>query len=189
MSKHNTIEPIDKETGEILMRAVQLEILERSPPFWKTPWNHDTDAAAANVALVCNDPTRTQQQFAEEADINNILRKFMQTGEPPRGNPNMAYMDITEEKDLQDSIVTQYEVEQAWNALPAAIRNILKDPKTFADYVDHCVSTGDIEPLRELGLAPKQSVPEPRSPEDPPKEPTPAPKAPTGGKTEPPSDK
>lgn len=139
------------EDGEII-DVVTREPIGIAPPLWKTPWNHNTDAESLATALCCEDASKTQQQFAKEADINNILRKFLSTGElNVTGNP--IYRDIEAEFDLQDQMVTGHQVEEAWLALPAAVRNILKDPKTFADYVTHCLETGDLEPLRELGLA------------------------------------
>lgn len=155
---------LDTETGEIREAG-------RDPDYlidthfgvrWKTPWNHDTDAESLATAIVFKDESKTQQQFAADADINVILAKFMRTGELMTTGP-AKYMDVEEEFDLQDKMVTGYQVQEAWNALPAAVRNILKDPKTFADYVTHCLETGDLDPLRELGLA-KAEASEPPPP-------------------------
>lgn len=143
------------EDGEII-DEITYETVGRTPPFFKTPWNHDTDREATNVSLECKDPSRTQQQFAKDADINNILSQFMKTGDPNLlGIGNPIYRDIIEEFDLQSVIVTGWEAQNAWNQLSPEVRNTLKDPKTFADYVDHCLERGDLEPLRALGLAPK----------------------------------
>lgn len=71
-----------------------------APPFWKTPHNHDRDAESARYALTCNDKSKTQQQFAKDADINVILAKFMQTGELNlTGTP--LYQDADAEFDLR----------------------------------------------------------------------------------------
>lgn len=130
------------------------------PLFFKTPWNHDTDVAAKESALVCKDASRTKQSFAKDADINVILSKFLQNPDPSMLNVTApGYMNVEEEFDLQSQIVTAYQVEEAWNALPTAVRNMLRDPKTFADYVDHCLKTGDLDPLRELGLANRKEEP------------------------------
>lgn len=149
------------EDGEII-NNITYEPIAMAPPFWKTPYNHDREHESLSTGLLCEDESKTQQSFAKDADINNILRKFMQTGElPPMGQPQ--YMDV-DDTDLQDRIVTSAQVEAAWNELPAAVRNILKDPHTFTEYVDHCLRTGDLEPLQELGLATKPQAPEPASP-------------------------
>lgn len=153
------------EDGEIV-DIITEELVARAPPFFKTPWNHDTDLVSSLAALTCRDPSKTQQSFMAEADINNILRKFMQTGElPTTGAP--VYQDFEEEFDLQSKMVTAWQVQEAWDSLPIAVRNILKDPKTFADYVSHCLETGDLDPLRELGLAKAVEEPVVKPPEKP----------------------
>ena len=158
MAKTKTV----TEDGEVILADEMLAT--EYTVFFKTPFNHNRDDESQRTATTCLDPTKTQQHLAAEADINNILAKFLKTGEINTvGQPQ--YMDIAELTDLQDVIVTSAQVEEAWNALPAAVRNILRDPKTFTDYVDHCVQTGDLEPLRELGLTAK---PEPAEPVPPP---------------------
>lgn len=165
--------------GEVLTSPLADTIIGTVPPFFKTPWNHNTNDESNRVALTCTDETRTQQHLAAETDINNILAKFMAGGDLPiTGQPN--YVHIADgADDLQDNMVTRWEVDQAWEALPKAAQNILRTPEQFCDYVEHCMATGDLDPLRELGLAkPKQP---PESLPDPPNAPqgdTPAPKAP-----------
>lgn len=152
------------EDGEII-NTVTHEVIARPPPFFKTPWNHDTDAESNAHAVSHMEESKTQQQFAKDADINEILRKFMNTGELPKGPAAPPqYMDIPEEFDLQNQMVTAHQVQEAWQQLPAAIRATLT-PATFCDYVDHCVETGDLDPLRELGLAKAKETPkEPETP-------------------------
>ncbi|QCQ84982.1 internal scaffolding protein [Blackfly microvirus SF02] len=155
---------LNKETGEITDEVTH-QVIAMAPPFWKTPYNHDRDHESLSSGLACLDPSKTQQQFAEEADINNILRKFMQTGDIAlTGTP--TYQDLEKEFDLQESIVTRAEVEKAWNELPANVRNILKDPKTLVDYIDYVAKTGDTDSLEDLGLMPKKEPP--KTPEKPP---------------------
>lgn len=158
------------EDGEVL-DMVTHEVVAMAPPFWKTPFNHDTSDVSKSLAQINTHPSKTQQQFAKEADINVILAKFLNTGElPATGAPN--YMNVDQEFDLQEQIVTRAQVEEAWSKLPANVRNMLRDPKTLIEYVDHCRSTGDLEPLRELGLV--DPLPAPPAPPEPPKPPTPA---------------
>ena len=135
-----------------------------APPFFKTPHNHDTVAESNAHSTSRMDASKTQQQFAKDADINNILRKFMATGELPMGAQKPIYMDVEQEFDLQSSMVTAHQVKEAWDALPTAVRATL-NPSTFCDYVDHCVETGDLAPLVELGLANPPADPDPPQPE------------------------
>lgn len=180
------------EDGEII-NEVTHQVIAMAPPFWKTTHNHDRDHESLATGLTCKDPTRTQQSMAKDADINNIIRKFMTTGELSGNTNPLSYMNIEEEFDFQKQLVTAYEVEQAWLGLPAAARNILRDPRTFSDYVAHCLETGDLEPLKELGLGkppgpgtkmPNQTEPKASEPPPPPEGGTPAP---AGGKGGPPA--
>lgn len=166
--------------GEII-NTVEHKTIPQAGPFWKTPWNHDRDAESNSVALTCLDPSKTQQQFLKDADINVILAKFKETGELPQIS-GAIYQDIQDFVDLQDTIVTRSQVDLAWNKLSAEVRNTLKDPETFARYYEHCVTTGDLEPLYELGLEPR---PEPPKPPSPPGGVSPAPPAAAGAPSAP----
>lgn len=64
-------------------------------------------------------------------------------------------------------------------AMPAKTRNRFdNDPGKFLAYVDHCMETGDLDPLRDMGLAIAKTPesPEPPKPEVTPPEPPKAPK-------------
>ena len=125
------------------------------PVFFKTPFNHDRDAESARVALKCDDPSKTQQSHMADADINNILRKFMKTGElNVVGTP--TYLDIEQEFDLQDNMVTAWQVEQEWNNLPKEARAILQTPAKFVEWYDRCLEEGNVDGLREIGLIPPE---------------------------------
>lgn len=155
------------DDGEVIETLVMPLPISAAAPFFKTPYNHDTDHESLTSALVCADPSRTQQQFAKDADINVILAKFRETGELPQtGAPQ--YLDVgDDEESLQDRMVTSHQVDQAWSKLTPEQRNTLKDPATFVAYVEHCLETGDLTELRKLGLAnplPPQETPEPLKP-------------------------
>lgn len=168
------------EEGEIVDN-VTYEPVARAPVFWKTPFNHDTDGVSLATSTLCTDPSKTQQHFLKDSDINVILAKFMQTGELPQtGAP--IYGD-SDDRDLMDRMVTSWDIEQAWNGLSAEVRNVLRDPKRLVEYIDHCVQNGDMEPLEKLGLAVPETLPEPKSPPGG----TPAPTSADGAPQEPPA--
>lgn len=152
---------IDKDTGEII-DELTLEPIGLAPGEWKTPFNHDTAADARNTGTNCKDPSLAQKQFQNDADINVILAKFLNTGQMNVNGDTPIYGDVPENRELIDNVITKAQVEEAWGRLPTAAQNILKDPKTLTDYVTHCMQTGDLDPLRELGLANK--LPEPGAP-------------------------
>lgn len=177
MAKQRPI--VDEETGEILATPRSWSPVPLDSPFWKTPYNHDTLAEANAGALICPEPTKTQQHLAAEADINNILAKFRETG-VVWGTPGApTYSDVMELNDLQDILQQGRDAQAAWEELPLAARNALQTPERMLAYIDHCMQSGDIDPLRELGIAkPKQKPPEPQTVDKAPSGGTPAPTAP-----------
>lgn len=151
------------DDGEII-DVVTKEPIAMAPPFWKTPYNHNTLVESNYSAQTNKEPTKTQQHLAKDADINNILRKFLETGELNlTGTP--VYQDVETPFDLLEQMVTQHQVDEAWNKLPQAARDVLGDPGRLMSYVDLCAARGDRESLQRLGLA------------DPPEPPTQAPPA------------
>lgn len=156
---------LDTDTGEVRLIEQKYTTVLRDAQPWKTPFNHDTDHESLSTGLTCRDPSKTQQQFASDADINNILAKFLKTGEPPAMTGPARYLDIGEEADLQDVIVTAHEVQEAWDTLPQAAKDLLGSPARFTTYVESAIARGDIEALERIDLVkPKEKAPEPQTP-------------------------
>lgn len=157
---------LETDTGEITLVEENYTTILRDHAGWKTPWNHDTDHESLSTATTFRDPSKTQQQFAKDADINEILRKFMTTGEPPAQVSNPRYMDVDQEFDLQDQMVTAHQVQEAWDALPQAAKDLLGTPARFTDYVERAMERGDIEALTRVDLyvKPKEKEPEVKTP-------------------------
>ena len=152
---------LNTETGELeeIPNRYVTAILT-DPPVFKTPFNHNRDKESDSTALICKDPSRTQQQFLAETDINNILKKFLDTRDPTTlgitGAPQ--YRDIEREFDLQDQMVTAWDVEQAWLKLPVEARAILQTPTRFVEWYDKCLEEGNVQGLVDIGLIPKEKA-------------------------------
>lgn len=154
---------------------------------WKTPYNHDTNAESDRVALTCEDPSRTQQQFKESTDINWILATYAQREEtPPLALPE-HFADLSEGRmtylEMQER---QAEARASFYVLPPQIRaDHLNNPALWADQVVQATDRGDWRKLQELGLDAK----EPLQPAPTPSGDTPAPdpekEAPGASKTPP----
>lgn len=58
------------------------------------------------VQTFASGPSAVRQEFGHEADINNVILRFTQTGElPPRLNPvTPDYADVSEMPDLQTAL-------------------------------------------------------------------------------------
>lgn len=129
---------IDLDTGEIL------------PTFFRTGYNYDRDQASRQAGTRNTQPSLTQQQFKEEADINTIVRRFGLTGQLP-DNPRVpSYGDFTQVTDYQTALNAVRSAEEAFMALPAAVRaEFANDPQKLLTAVE---DPSQRDKLRELGL-------------------------------------
>lgn len=131
-------------------------------------------------------PSLTQQQFKEEADINNIIASFNTTGlltnplvqsarQPMFGdfsNLPQDYMQVQNQLlEAQANFMDlPAKIRQRFNNSPAELISFLQNPQNFDEAV-------------ELGLVEKSLAPQPLNPEPTP-EPKPEPPAPAGAGTQ-----
>lgn len=136
-----THEETDPETGEV--RTLP-------GPFLRSAFNYNMDAASENTALVTPEPTRTQQHFKEETDINTIVERFGLTGELPNDVPVPQSGDFTEVVDYQTALNLVIAGRDAFEAMPANVRNRFgNNPATFMEFVH---DPANAEEARKLGL-------------------------------------
>lgn len=128
-----------------------------SYPFVRTPYNYDVDAVSRETALECKLPTRTQQQFKDECDINVILDRFGATGNLPITTVQPMAGDFTGIGTYQEAIESVRSAEENFMQLPSKIRErFSQDSKKFVDF---CLDPANIEAVREMGLAPRPEAP------------------------------
>lgn len=73
-------------------------------------------------------PTRTQQHFKEDCDINNVIRKYGQTGMWAHLDPREAtYGDFSQETDLTAATQLVDQAQREFDALPAAVRALCQN--------------------------------------------------------------
>lgn len=119
--------------------------------FLRTAFNYDMEAASLETALFCDDGTRTQQQFAEECDINTIVERFGLTGELPQGVKIPFQADFDQVYDYQSAMNLLIEADEAFMQYPANIRaQFQNDPEKFVSFVS---DPANIDKVREWGLA------------------------------------
>jgi len=102
-------------------------------------------------------PSRVQQQFAKETDINEIMRKYKKTGLITHVNQYQAmYGDFISAPDFQDAQQAIADANQMFSELPAEMRDRFgNDPVKFLDFVQAVDADGNaknIEEMRSLGL-------------------------------------
>jgi len=83
-------------------------------------------------------PTMTQQQFKEDSDINQIVKKFKDTGTITHvRNLQGTFGDFTNAMDYQTSLNKVIEAQESFNQLKASIRKRFKnDPARLVAFVN-----------------------------------------------------
>jgi len=104
------------------------------------------------------EPSLAQQNFKEECDINNIVKKFERTGLLEHANRyDGQYGDFTSSSDYQTSLNQLLDAQEAFDNLPARIRSQFNnDPAQFLDFVHN---PDNHEAMYDMGLATRPAAP------------------------------
>lgn len=126
-------------------------------PFIRTPYNYNTDQASEETSLYCTDPSKTQQQYAEEVDINTIVERFNASGEMP---PTMQFPEqeeFIEAFDFQSAQNVIVKARESFMELPAKARaRFENDPQRFMMFMNDPENQDE---AIKLGLATKRQEP------------------------------
>lgn len=113
---------IDKQTGEI-------------QPLFRTMYNYNRDQASEETGTTCEKETRTQQQFKDECDINQIMERFGVTGELPTQVKPVMPDDYDEVVDFTTAMNMVRQANVAFMQMPAKIRERFQnDPQKFTEF-------------------------------------------------------
>lgn len=125
--------------------------------FVRTAGNYDTNKVSDETGLACDEPSRTRQDQAHEADINTIVRNFGVTGAVPQSVRVPLYGDFTEVGDYRDALHAVMSAQASFNAMPAEVRSRFQnDPALFVDF---CNDPENLPEMRKMGLAVPAPVP------------------------------
>lgn len=126
---------IDPTTGEIVGDLATGYNYEQHPQktympvFLRTPYNYDRDAASNETALTTPEPTRTQQQFRDEVDINTLVDRF--------GLTPGAQWPMLERVPLQADFVPTTDYKTAMDTIIAANETFMQLPATQRERFDN----------------------------------------------------
>lgn len=141
------VKAVDKETGECVMEFT---------PFFRTAYNYDRRGASVVSGLKCLEPTLTQQNQREEADINEIVRRFGITGQLPVSIRAPVFGDFGDVFDFQSAQNAIVEARQSFEALPAKVRERFNnDPQKLVEF---CSDESNKVEMEKLGLLVKPPV-------------------------------
>lgn len=107
--------------------------------FVRNPYNYDAVVASDECGVDCSgDVPVTQQQFAEECDINTIVRRFGLTGELPENVRVPVSGDFTGVVDFQTAMQAVRRAEADFMELPGHIRaRFENDPQRLMAFLEN----------------------------------------------------
>ena len=116
--------------------------------FIRTPYNYDRDAASDESGAFNDEESMTDQQFAEEADINTIAQRFGLFGEVPQGVRAPVFGDFSEVVDYHTAMNAVAAANEAFEEMPAAVRaRFNNDPGAFVEFCSDEKNRGEAEKL------------------------------------------
>jgi len=105
------------------------------PPFVRSAFNYDMDSASKESGLFCSDVSLTQQQFAAETDINNIVDTFMKTGHLPDPVSMPQYVDYEGVFDFQTAMNVVRQADENFMRMDAKVRaRFHNSPQEFLEF-------------------------------------------------------
>lgn len=90
------------------------------------------------VLHFCEGESMTRPSFQEECDINNIIKKFNQTGQVHHLAEGLPfYGDVTEIKDLRTALEVARQAEENFMQMPSSLREKFNnDPGLLIDFLN-----------------------------------------------------
>lgn len=125
-------------------------------PFVRSAFNYDTDKVSDETGLSCGEPSLAHQSFAEEVDINTIIRRFGLNGELPTGLVPPTYATFDGVHDFKSAMDAIAQANEAFDAMPAEVRSRFhNDPQEFVVF---CSQEANREEAMKLKLVLPKAV-------------------------------
>lgn len=122
--------------------------------FVRNPYNYDSDDLSEETGLLCKDESLTEQEHAQEADINYIADRFMRTGELPQVLNLPTPGDFEGIFDFQSAMNLVKQAKDEFMQLPAKVRTRFdNDPQKLLQFMGDENNRAEAE---FLGIVPKK---------------------------------
>lgn len=107
------------------------------------------------VQLETGNESMTQQNFKDECDINNILKKYKRTGLVEHvASHGGRYEDLSQPVDYQTALNVVISAQAAFDSLPSDIRKQFgNNPQEFLEFVNNPDNQAK---MADLGLIPQE---------------------------------
>lgn len=99
--------------------------------------SYDANAISTETGLRCTEhEDKAQQQFKEDSDINEIVRRFGLTGQLPENFRAPVSGDFTGVNDFQTAMNAVRAAQEQFDTLPAEVRaEFSNDPQRLMDFL------------------------------------------------------
>lgn len=129
-------------------------------PELRSGFNYDRDRVSLETGLRCEDPSLAKQSFADECDINTIVRRFNLTGQLPEGVHAPTYQDFEGVWDFQSAMNAVREAQESFDAMPAGIRaRFHNDPQEFVEFCSMEENRAEAEKMGLVVARPPETPP------------------------------
>lgn len=121
------------------------------------------------VSRACDGESPVQQHFKDDCDINQVLKRFRQTGvlQTVAGQKSLQqpqFGDFTNVKDYQTALNALQSAQEGFNSLPVRLRQRFNyDPQELLSFISDDANREEAE---RLGLIKKKPVEKPVTPEE-----------------------
>lgn len=102
------------------------------------------------VLLVCKEIGRVKPEFKKSCDVNEILKRYSQTGRINAMVKQPAFIDVSDVTEYQESLNIVIKAQQTFAELPAKVRDRFgNNPENFMEFVHE---EGNEDEMIRLGL-------------------------------------
>lgn len=110
------------------------------------------------VRFMNDEPSLTQQQFKDETDVNNIIKRYVDTGQITHlRNQTGQFADFSDIQDFHGMMDTVVKATEAFESLPAEVRyRFRNDPGQLIEFLQ---DENNYDEALKLGLVNKREVP------------------------------
>lgn len=119
-----------------------------NPPFIRSPYNYDLDAASDETAYRETSKSLTVQSMTEDADLNVMMARFGVTGKMPENVRLPQYGDFSHITDFQSAMNAVTEAEEEFMSLPASVRaRFENNPQLLLDFCENPANISEVKKL------------------------------------------
>lgn len=130
-----------------------------SVPFVRSPYNYDAMQASDESGLRCEDESLAQQSFADECDINTIVRRFGLTGQLPQDLQMPVSGDFSGISDYHTAMNMVIAAQDEFLRVPPHVRaRFDNDPGALMAFLDDVANRDEAVQLGLIPAAPAAPI-------------------------------